>query len=109
MRYSGTDKTNFYNSWANKDNNNLLTDDVVIDIWNIKNSARSTSGTLTEPIMKIIPADSSSTSDILRFAFTNGAEYFSMSGSASSTLSYEIWQRNYADFNNVAFTYAFIF
>ena len=91
----------------NGDNNFLLTDDVVLDVWNIKNSARSISGTLTEPVMRIVPTatDTESDNDIMRFAFTNGAEYFSMAPALASQTSYQYWQRNYADFNNVAFTY----
>lgn len=99
--------SNYYNRQPNNDNNNLLTDDVVLDVWTVKNSARSHSGTLTEPIMRIVPTatDAASTSDVMRFAFTNGADYFSMADASSATNSYQDWQRNYADFNNVAFAY----
>jgi hypothetical protein len=100
------DNTVETNKKPNGDNNLLLTDDVVFDIWNIKNSARSTSGTLTEPIMHIVPADDiESDTDIMRFAFTNGADHFSMAPALNTLLSYQKWQRNYADFNNVAFAY----
>jgi hypothetical protein len=97
--------SNYYNRQPNGDNNNNLTDDVVLDIWTIKNSARSRSGTLTEPVMRIPASDISSTNDVMRFAFTNGAEYFSMAPASSTTTSYRNWERNYADFNNVAFAY----
>ena len=112
--YSGTSSSltgdytvysNYYNRQPNNDNNNKLTDDVVFDVWKVKNSARSHSGTLTEPIMRILPtADTASDKDVMRFAFTNGADYFSMA-SAADKVSYQDWQRNYADFNNVAFAY----
>ncbi len=99
--------SNYYNRQPNNDNNNTLSDDIVLDVWKVKNSARSHSGTLTEPIMRIVPtaADTASTGDVMRFAFTNGADYFSMASALSNTNSYQDWQRNYADFNNVAFTY----
>jgi hypothetical protein len=98
--------SNYYNRQPNNDNNNNLTDDVVLDVWKVKNSARSHSGTLTEPIMRIVPTatDTASDKDVMRFAFTNGADYFSMA-SAADKVSYQDWQRNYADFNNVAFAY----
>jgi hypothetical protein len=98
--------TAVYNQQHNGDNNNLLTDDLDIDVWKVKDSARSHSGTLTEPVMRIVPAvDTASTNDVMRFAFTNGAEYFSMAPAYSTQKSYQYWQKNYADFNNVAFTY----
>lgn len=97
--------SNYYNRQPNNENNNNLTDDVVLDVWTVKNSARSHSGTLTEPVMRIVPADTASTNDVIRFAFTNGAEYFSMAPAYSTRNSYQYWQKNYADFNNVAFTY----
>lgn len=96
---------NYYNRQPNNDSNNLLTDDVYFDVWDIKNGARSKSGTLTEPVMRIMPADNDSAGDSLKFAFTNGADHFSMAPQASSSTSYQLWQRNYADFNNVAFAY----
>ena len=57
--------------------------------------------------MRIVPTatDTASNNDIMRFAFTNGAEYFSMAPALATATSYQYWQRNYADFNNVAFTY----
>jgi hypothetical protein len=99
--------SNYYNRQPNNDNNNTLTDDVVLDVWKVKNSARSHSGTLTEPIMRIVPTatDTASVNDVMRFAFTNGADFFSMASAGSNQNSYQDWQRNYADFNNVAFTY----
>jgi large repetitive protein len=99
--------SNYYNRQPNNENNNNLTDDVVLDVWTVKNSARSHSGTLTEPVMRIVPAADTDTSnnDVMRFAFTNGAEYFSMAPAYSTQNSYQYWEKNYADFNNVAFTY----
>jgi large repetitive protein len=97
--------SNYYNRQPNNENNNNLTDDIVLDVWTVKNSARSHSGTLTEPVMRIVPADTAGSNDIMRFAFTNGAEYFSMAPAYSTRNSYQYWQKNYADFNNVAFTY----
>ncbi|HPS44782.1 MAG TPA: hypothetical protein PK542_09875, partial [Treponemataceae bacterium] len=98
---------NYYNRQPNNESNNMLTDDVYLDVWKVKNSAQSQSGTLTEPIMRIVPTatDAANAGDVMRFAFTNGADRFSMAPAFGTANSYQDWERNYADFNNVAFTY----
>jgi len=87
------------NKKPNGDNNLLLTDDVVLDIWDINSAAAlPISGTLKEPVMRINPYN-----DMLGFAFTNGAANFSMGAGRDNGYSYERWQSNYAAFNNVAY------
>ena len=98
--YSGSDAAQMYNRMPNGTTNNNLTDDFKMNIWDIRyDAATSQGGTLKEAVMRIAPG-----SDKIGFAFTNGASKFSMGGSKSGN-SYQIWQSNYADFNNVSFVY----
>lgn len=98
--YSGSDAAQMYNRMPNGTTNNNLTDDFKMNIWDIRyDAATSQGGTLKEAVMRIAPG-----SDKIGFAFTNGASKFSMGGSKSDN-SYQIWQSNYADFNNVSFVY----
>lgn len=98
--YTGSDAEQMYNRMPNGTTNNNLTDDFKMNIWDIRyDAATSQGGTLKEAVMRIAPG-----SDKIGFAFTNGASKFSMGGSKSGN-SYQIWQSNYADFNNVSFVY----
>lgn len=98
--YKGSDAEQMYNRMPNGTTNNNLTDDFKMNIWDIRyDAATSQGGTLKEAVMRIAPG-----SDQIGFAFTNGASKFSMGGSKSGN-SYQIWQSNYADFNNVSFVY----
>lgn len=98
--YTGSDAAQMYNRMPNGTTNNNLTDDFKMNIWDIRyDAATSQGGTLKEAVMRIAPG-----SDKIGFAFTNGASKFSMGGKKDGN-SYEIWQSNYADFNNVSFVY----
>lgn len=98
--YTGEDPEQMYNRMPNGTTNNNLTDDFKMNIWDIRyDAATSQGGTLKEAVMRIAPG-----SDKIGFAFTNGASKFSM-GDSKSGNSYQIWQNNYADFNNVSFVY----
>lgn len=88
----------FYNRQPNNDNNNLLTDDVVLDVWEFKDAAISqTSGYITEPIMKINPKN-----DMINFGFNNGPANFSMANGQST--SFTTWVANFARFSTCGFT-----
>ena len=64
----------FYNRQPNDDNNNLLTDDVVLDVWEIDPQAvRPKIGGITQPVMNINPVNGQ-----IGFAFVNGTLYYSM-------------------------------
>ena len=91
--------SNYYNRLPNSDNNNLLTDDVVFDVWQFNSTAAKVkeSGYLVEPIMKINPKN-----DMIGFAFNNGPAYFSMANGTST--SFSLWQRNYARNTTTGFT-----
>lgn len=84
-------KTYYYNRQPNGDNNNLLTDDVVLDVWEFNSEAATVkqAGYIVEPIMKINPKNGA-----IGFAFNNGPAYFSMANGENS--SFSLWQRNYA-------------
>ncbi|HOM23650.1 MAG TPA: Ig-like domain-containing protein [Termitinemataceae bacterium] len=87
------------NQWPNGDNNNALTDDIILDVWQFNSQAAIPSrGLVTDPVMRINP-----TNGIIGFAFVNGPDYFSMSN--GTTNSYTLWQRNYDDFYHVAMVY----
>lgn len=98
--YKGSEAAQKYNRMPNGTTNNNLTDDFKMNIWDIRyDAATSQGGTLKEAVMRIAPD-----SDQIGFAFTNGASKFSM-GDKKDGNSYQIWQSNYADFNNVSFVY----
>ena len=117
---------NYYNRQPNGDNNNLLTDDIEVDVWEIDTEAvqpMRKQGSIAQAIMKINPV-----TDQLGFAFANGAAYFSMPGKTieaandvndSSTwngnnvikfnalrdYSYTYWNGELEPFTSVGFTY----
>ncbi|WP_443736355.1 Ig-like domain-containing protein, partial [Treponema sp.] len=98
--YTGSEAAQMYNRMPNGTTNNNLTDDFKMNIWDIRyDAATSQGGTLKEAVMRIAPD-----SNNIGFAFTNGASKFSM-GNNKDGNSYQIWQNNYADFNNVSFVY----
>ncbi len=56
---------NYYNRCPNGDNNNLLTDDVVLDVWDVNSKVgKPAAGVLTQPVMDINPV-----SGMVGFAF----------------------------------------
>jgi len=86
-----------YNQLPNGDNNPHLTDDVILDVWQLNSTAvHSVDGRINEPVMKINPNNG-----IAGFAFANGVDSFSMANGTAN--SYTRWQRNYADYGEVAF------
>ena len=88
-----------YNSVPKTANNNKLTDDVELDVWQFNSEAAlPVRGAIAEPVMRINPKNG-----IIGFAFANGPDYFSMSMGQSS--SYEKWHRNTDDFRHIDFVY----
>jgi len=95
---NSNDDTAEYNQQHNGDNNDLLTDDLILDIWDINSTAaQPRSGRVTEPVMKINPNNG-----VIGFAFANGPDSFSM---GNENNSYQWWQYNYDDFAGVSFAY----
>ncbi len=97
---SYADKNKYaYNRMPNRTSNNLLTDDLVIDIWQFdSDAALPMSGELREPSMQINPVTGQ-----VGLAFVSGPANFAMAGKNGT--SYTDWQQNYATFNNISFAY----
>ncbi|MBO4857634.1 MAG: SUMF1/EgtB/PvdO family nonheme iron enzyme [Treponema sp.] len=114
-----TKNTYAYNRMPNRINNNLLTDDVVIDIWEFdSDAAKPNSGELREPVMKINPVTGK-----VGIAFASGTMDFAMPGNTTTTgvqasntsentspstknqYSYSLWQNNYESYNNISLVY----
>lgn len=97
---------NYYNRQPNNDSNNLLTDDVVLDIWEFNSeAAKPINGAIDQPIMKIDPK-----TGVPGFAFANGSLFFSMGGTIKSGTSYNTysaayWMGSYDFFSSVGFAY----
>ena len=88
----------FYNRQPNGDNNNLLTDDLVLDIWQITSkAAKPNSGPLSQPVMAINPKNKQ-----VGFAFANGPLRFSM---GSVEKSYDFWEYGLDFWTSIGFTY----
>lgn len=94
--------SNYYNRQPNNDNNNLLTDDIYLDIWQFDSEAiKPVSGGIDQPVMKIDPKTGA-----IGMAFANGALYFSMGGTLNeTTYSSQYWMGSYDFFTSVAFSY----
>lgn len=98
-------KNYYYNRQPNGDNNNLLTDDVVLDVWEFNSeAAKPINGAIDQPIMKINPKDGN-----IGFAFANGSLFFSMGGKVGTrpeTLySAQYWMGSYDFFTSIGFAY----
>ncbi len=92
-----------YNRMPNNDNNNNLTDDLVLDVWAFDSDAVvPISGKIEQPHMGIDPKTGQ-----IGFAFVNGPLYFSMAGSTedSTKTSYDYWMGSYDFFTSVGFAY----
>ncbi|MBO4859873.1 MAG: hypothetical protein J5527_15265 [Treponema sp.] len=89
---------NYYNRQPNGDNNNLLTDDVILDVWTINpQAAKPNSGPLSQPVMAINPKNKQ-----VGFAFANGPLRFSM---GSKDKSYDFWEHGLDFWTSIGFTY----
>ncbi len=89
---------NFYNRQPNGDNNNLLTDDAVLDVWGIDSeAAKPNSGPLSQPVMAINPKNKQ-----VGFAFANGPLRFSM---GDLTKSYDFWEYGLDFWTSIGFAY----
>ena len=87
-----------YNKGAKTANNDKLTDDVELDVWQFKSDAvKPSNGTITDAVMKINPS-----TGFVGFAFANGADRFSM---PSANKSYAYRQRNWDDYGSVGLAY----
>lgn len=92
-----------YNMQKNGVNNDLLTDDIVFDVWKINSeAAKPTTGkngnSISQPVMCINPS-----TGIIGFAFVNGSFYASMANGTSN--SYETWIRSRDMCTSISFVY----
>ena len=77
----GEQYEHWYNRQGNGDTNNILTDDVVFDVWEFNDrAAKPINGMATGVQMKV-----NQNSKMLNFAFANGGLYYSMGGNVSGT------------------------
>lgn len=92
--------TNFYNRQPNDANNNILTDDVYIDIWQFNSEAAlGVNGTKADnAIMRINPNNG-----IIGFAFSNGGTGFSMGNGTTNSYTYWNTSYDYMQFNEFAY------
>lgn len=100
-----------YNRVPNKVNNNNLTDDVYIDVWQINDKVAMAAdrSVISDPVMKINPKTGK-----LGFAFSAGKMHFSMStgvnkvgknGNNGTEYSYKRWMDSYEPMTSVGFTF----
>lgn len=88
-----------YNRQPNNQNNNLLTDDVEIAIWEINSKAAlAESGELSEVVMHVNPANG-----MLGFAFAHSQDLASYPNGTNN--SYQTWITDWTGVNQIGFTY----
>lgn len=88
-----------YNRQPNKQNNNLLTDDVELAIWEINSKAAiAESGELSEVVMHVNPANG-----MLGFAFAHSQDLASYPNGTAS--SYQTWITDWTGVNQIGFTF----
>ena len=91
--------SNFYNRKPNSTNNFVLTDDVILDVWNFNDRAAKPygAGTITDPVMKINPSNG-----MIGFAYQSGTRAFSMADNDNSYIGY---LGGFDNFTAVSFAY----
>ena len=88
-----------YNRQPNKQNNNILTDDVELAIWEINSKAAiSESGELSEVVMHVNPLNG-----MLGFAFAHSQDLASYPNGTDS--SYQTWITDWTGVNQIGFTF----
>ncbi len=94
-----TTNNNSYNRMPNSENNYILTDDVILDVWQFDNTAAKpyAPGVVTDPIMKINPKNG-----VIGFAYQSGARRFSMAGKENS---YQGWIGDWDNLSATGFAY----
>ena len=92
--------TNCYNRKPNTSNNYILTDDVVLDVWQFDGEAAKpyNKGVISDPIMKINPSNG-----IIGFAYQSGTKEFSMAD--GNTSSFRGWIGDYDNLSATGFAY----
>ena len=102
--YSATDYDNAYNRQPNGKNNNLLTDDVYIDVWQLNGKVADVGNNeLANTIMKINPA--SAAKGLIGFAFKYGDGYNTLAMPNGTKNSYVWWHRGRDEKNAISFAF----
>lgn len=97
---SYSDMTNYaYNRCPNNISNNLLTDDLWFDIWELNNKAATSRGALKDPVMHI---NQGSEDKEIGFGFVNAADGVSFPAAGNS---YVWFQKNRKDYKGTNFVY----
>ncbi len=103
-KLSGTDYDNAYNRQPNGRNNNLLTDDVYVDVWQLNNRAAVLGGqTIEQPVMKINPAAAGKGRIGFAFKYGTGTQQYAMPNGTSN--SYTNWHTGKDTKYSVTFAY----
>ena len=91
--------SNFYNRKPNTTNNYVLTDDVILDVWQFNDRAAKPygPGTISDPVMKINPSNG-----MIGFAYQSGTRAFSMADKDNSYIGY---LGGFDNFTAVGFAY----
>lgn len=96
--YTDDNYAHCYNRQPNGVNNNELTDDLELDVWQFKNAALPVNGGAERVTMKIRPTDGTP-----GFSYANSVLYFSMPGFSSDNTNVNSWA---SDNNSIGGTYA---
>ena len=91
---------NCYNRTPNTENNYILTDDVILDVWEFDDTAAEpfAAGVVSDPMMKINPNNG-----MIGFAYQSGTKAFSMANGNSS--SFTGWLGDYDNLSATGFAY----
>lgn len=96
---NNNDASGGYNRQPNEQNNNILTDDVELAIWEINSKAAiAESGELSEVVMHVNPANG-----MLGFAFAHSQDLASYPNGTAS--SYQTWITDWTGVNQIGFTF----
>ena len=103
-KLSGTDYDNAYNRQPNGRNNNLLTDDVYVDVWQLNNRAAVLGNqTIEQPVMKINPATAANGRIGFAFKYGTGTQQYAMPNGTEN--SYTTWHTGKDTEYSVTFNY----
>ncbi|MBQ6028297.1 MAG: hypothetical protein IJL24_02060, partial [Treponema sp.] len=103
-KLSGTDYDNAYNRQPNGRNNNLLTDDVYVDVWQLNNRAAVLGNqTIEQPVMKINPAAAANGRIGFAFKYGTGTQQYAMPNGTGN--SYTTWHTGKDTEYSVTFNY----
>lgn len=92
-----TEYRHYYNRQPNNINNDQLTDDISLSIWELNGEAVKVSSDLTRPVMHVNPSNG-----MIGFAYSNGDKFYMPNGNSSTASE---WATAWNAFNSVGFNY----